>query len=166
MEDVEAQQFALAFGEGFHGPEQLSETFFPDEFLVGRFTSRKVVGQFLGGREPADPVDAEVPHEQGAVGSRVPDDVQVVAHFPELHVQVLYGVQGIGPVFQQVEGHPVETVLQRNPDGMEPGVGHLSACFIRASTWSVRMVPRRKMSVSSARRAMSSSRVSSAEEVP
>ena len=152
-------QFPLAVGEGFHRPEERAEAFFPDEFLVGRFLAWKVVGQILGRAQFPDPVDAEVPHQQGSVGARVPDEVQRVADLPEFHVQVLDGVQGVGPVLQDIEGDPVEALLQWNPDGMEPGFGHFSAWLMSSPTRSARIFPWTLMRASPARM-MTSSRMS------
>ena len=127
----------------------------------GRSSGSSSEGQLVGRVQLPDPVDAEVPHQQGSVGARIPDEVQGVADLPELHVQVLDGVQGVGPVLQDVEGDPVEALLQRNPDGMEPGFGHFSACFTSSPTRSARIFPWTLMSASPARR-MTSSRMSPA----
>ena len=156
----------MAFGEVFHGLEQDPEGFPEHQRLVGRRFSREVVLERFGRPCPPDPVDAEVPHEKRPIGPRIGYQVQRIAHLPEFDVQVLYGVQGIGPVLQDVVGDAVETLLQRDPDGMEPGIGHFEACFMRASTWSVRMDPRTLMRASSARMMMSSIRLPSLEVRP
>ena len=145
----------MAFGEVFHGLEQGPEGFPEHQRLVGRRFSREVVLERFGRPCPPDPVDAEVPHEKRPIGPRIFHQVQRIAHLPELQVQVLYGVQGIGPVLQQIEGDAVETLLQRDPDGMEPGVGHFEACFMSSPTWSARMDPLMLMRASSARRMIS-----------